>query len=156
LLLETIPGLRFRSRRKYQDSVAALTYYRNLVEAHAANALNIPSIRNIIGLEPDYIPLFEHSLRVIPENQLVDISWDQPIGRGENGAVYGAIWRKPVGHLATMRTGEQEIQIVLKDVLPHIRTSQDPFKKLIKEVSCCKLIFSSAADSSSWTLHTPV
>lgn len=126
------------------------------MEAHATDALNISTIRDIIGLESDYTPLFEHSLRVIPEDQLFDISWDRPLGKGENGAVYGAMWRKPVGHLATLRTGMQEMHIVLKDVLPRIGASRDPFKKLIREVSCHELILESTTDLSSWTLHTQV
>ncbi|KAN0066969.1 Protein kinase-like domain containing protein [Elaphomyces granulatus] len=134
LLLETIPGLRFRSRKKYQDNVAALTYFRNLVEAHATDTLDVSSVRNIIGLEPGYTPLFEHSLRVIPEEQLFNISWDEPLGEGENGAVYRAMWRKPAGHLATTRTGDQELHVVLKDVLSRRGTSQDPLKKLLKEL----------------------
>jgi len=97
----------------------------------------VSDIRNIIGLESSYTPLFEHSLRVIPEDQLFDISWDEPLGEGENGAVYKAMWRKPAGYLATMRNKDLELQIVLKDVLPRLGTSQDPFKKLLKEVGFC-------------------
>lgn len=134
-LLETIPGLHFRGRKKHQDKVAALNYFRNLVEAHATNTLDTSLVRDIIGLEPGYTPLFEHSLRVIPEEQLFDISWDKPIGAGENGAVYAAMWRKPAGHLATMKTGNQELHIVLKDVLPRVGTSREPLKKLLQEVS---------------------
>jgi hypothetical protein len=109
-----------------------------VVEAHATNTLDTSLVRDIIGLEPGYTPLFEHSLRVIPEEQLFDISWDKPIGAGENGAVYAAMWRKPAGHLATMKTGNQGLHIVLKDVLPRVGTSRDPLKKLLQEVSGCK------------------
>lgn len=142
MLLETLPGLRFRSRRKYQDEVAALTYFRNLVEAHATDDLDRSNIRNIIGLEPEYIPIYEHSLRIIPESQLFDISWGKPIGKGEHGAVYGALWRKTPGYLATMRPDEKEVPIVLKEIIPRAGISRDPFKKLIKEVSPYDLLLS--------------
>jgi hypothetical protein len=107
-------------------------------------------------LEPGYTPLFEHSLRVIPEEQLFNISWDEPLGEGENGAVYRAMWRKPAGHLATTRTGDQELHVVLKDVLSRRGTSQDPLKKLLKEVSCCEEVTIMPLISQSWTLRTQV
>jgi hypothetical protein len=114
--------------------VAALSYFRNIVEAHAAGDLDQSSVRDIIGVEPEYLLQYEHSLRIIPESQLSDLSWDEPIGRGENGAVYGAIWRKPSGHLATTGFQEAEIPVVLKEVIPRSGVLIDPLKKLLKEV----------------------
>jgi hypothetical protein len=149
LLLETLPGLRFRSRRSHQDTVAALTYFRNIVEAQASGNLDRTSVRDIIGMEPEYIPLYEHSLRVIPESQLFDVSWDEPIGTGENGAVYGAMWRKPPGHLATSKTHETELPIVLKEVIPRCGVSIDPVKKLIKEVRHYEPSFSTMLNQSA-------
>ncbi|KAH8689276.1 kinase-like domain-containing protein [Phaeosphaeriaceae sp. PMI808] len=134
LLLETIPGMRFRGRIKGQDKVAALTYFRNIVEAHANGSLEDSTIRDIVGLDASKNLQFEHSLRVIPEHQLLDIHWDKPIGQGKNGAVYAGIWHKPVGHLATTRAGERDMKIVLKDVLPRSGTSEEPLKKLLKEL----------------------
>lgn len=134
LLLETIPGLRFRSRKKHLDKVAALTYFRNIIEAKVNGTLDASTVRNIIGLETSYSPLFEHSLRVIPEDQLHDISWHELLPKGENGSVYRAVWHKPAGYLATS-AGEQHLQVVLKDVVPRLGSSQDPLKKLLKEVS---------------------
>jgi hypothetical protein len=134
LLLETLPGLRYRNREKHQDKAAALSYFRNLVEAHATDTLDSTTVRDIIGLEPGYTPLFEHSLRVVPPEQLVDIIFDKPLGKGENGAVYSAKWRKPPGQLATTNDGDRELDVVLKEVLPREGSSQDPVKKLLKEV----------------------
>jgi hypothetical protein len=95
-------------------------------------------VRDIIGLEMGYTPLFEHSLRVIPEEQLRDISFDNPLGVGENGAVYSARWRRPPGHLATTKDGDKEIDVVLKETFPRAGTSEDPLKKLLKEVRNAK------------------
>jgi hypothetical protein len=150
LLLETIPGLRFRSRKKHHDETSALNYFRNLVDAHANSSLDSAVIRDIIGLEASYSPLFEHSLRLIPEAQLHDISWDK-LGEGANGAVYSAVWQKPAGHLAAARAEEREVDVVLKDVLPRSGTSQDPRKKLVKEV-CIHLDFGAVLlIFQSWT-----
>ena len=93
------------------------------------------TVRNALGLEPGYTTLFEHSLRIIPEEEFIEISYGEPLGKGQNGAVYGAKWRKPPGHLATTKDGDQEMDVVLKEVLPRAGTSQDPMKKLLKEVS---------------------
>ncbi|KAL3460054.1 kinase-like domain-containing protein [Aspergillus heterothallicus] len=117
LLLETIPGMRFRSRIKRQDKVAALRYFRNLVEAHAQGQPTGSAVRHLLGLEGSYKPLYAHSLRIIPEDQLYDIIWDQPLGRGMNGSVYSAMWFKPAGYLAT--SGEQQQGVVLKEVASH-------------------------------------
>lgn len=92
-------------------------------------------VREIIGLETGYTPLFEHSLRVIPDKQLRDISFGEPIGVGKNGAVYSAKWRRPPGHLATTKPGEEELDVVLKDVFSRVDTSEDPQEKWFKEVS---------------------
>jgi hypothetical protein len=75
---------------------------------------------------------------VIPEEQLRDISFDNPLGVGENGAVYSAKWRRPPGHLATTKDGDKEIDVVLKEVFPRAGTSEDPLKKLLKEVRNAK------------------
>lgn len=146
--------MRFRSRIKGQDKVAALTYFRNIVEAHANGSLEDSTIRDIVGLDASKNLQFEHSLRVIPEHQLLDIHWDKPIGQGKNGAVYAGIWRKPVGHLATTRAGERDMKIVLKDVLPRSGTSEEPLKKLLKEVRPYAVVLSSVANFYSWILHT--
>jgi hypothetical protein len=98
----------------------------------------VATVREIIGLETGYTPLFEHSLRVIPEKQLRDVQFNKPLGVGENGAVYGAKWRRPPGHLATTKGGEKEIDVVLKEVFPRAGTSEDPLKKLLKEVRNAK------------------
>jgi hypothetical protein len=121
--------MRFRSRIKRQDKVAALGYFRNLVEVHAQGRPTDSTARDLLGLEGSGNPLFAHSLRVIPGDQLYDITWDQPLGRGKNGAVYSALWRKPAGYLATTASDEQQQAVVLKDVASHSSVA-----KLVKEV----------------------
>jgi hypothetical protein len=133
LLLETIPGLRFRSRLKNQDRANALDHFRNLVEAHATDTLDTSIIQDILGLE-GYSLRYEHCLRIIPENQLSNIEWDKPLGRGENGVVYAATWHRPNAVLATMKTHDRTMPVVLKDIFPRKMQKQDPMKKMLKEV----------------------
>jgi hypothetical protein len=135
ILLQTLPGLHFRSRWDHQDEKSGVTYFRNLVEAHAANILDVNSVRDAIGLEAEYTPLFEHSLRVIPSDQLGigDIDWDNPLGRGDNGAVYAATWTRPPGVLTTTWSGQK--QIVLKEVRPREGEGRDTLRKFMKEAS---------------------
>lgn len=71
---------------------------------------------------------------MIPEEQLKDISFDNPLGVGKNGAVYSSKWRRPPGHLATTNHEDKEIDVVLKEVFPRADTSEDPLKNLLKEV----------------------
>lgn len=134
LLLETIPGMRFRSRRKYQDQNSAVVYFRNLIEAHARGALETQYLRNLLGLEATFTPVFEHSLRLIPEEELSGIEWDIPLGRGANGVVYSGIWHRPHGVLSTTNAAEYNIPVVLKDVTSRTGNSISTRKKLIKEV----------------------
>jgi hypothetical protein len=124
--------MRFRGRRKYQDEVSALSYFRNLVEAHASGTLDAPDVREIIGLEASYQPAFKYSLRLIPEGQLYDIAWERPLGKGSNGVVYSASWRKLGGILKTSAPSIK-VEVVLKDVKSRFGTSKESRKKLMKE-----------------------
>ncbi len=117
----------------YQDEFSAITYFRNLVEAHAAGRLNDPNLKEILGLR-GYSSRYEFSLRVIPEEQLSDINWSTPLGRGANGAVYEAKWRRQPAHLSTMRTDDQSTDVVLKDVIPRSKKSTNAMSKFFKEV----------------------
>jgi hypothetical protein len=129
--LETLPGLRFRSRQKFQDKNVALRYYRNLVEAHAANRLDDPSMREILGAE-HFSTLFNHSLRFIPETEIHLLS-STPIGRGRNGEVYRAVWKRPPGQLATANSGE-EVDVVLKKMIVNSK-ARGLSRKFVQEVS---------------------
>jgi hypothetical protein len=118
-LLETVPGLRYPSRQKRQDKQAALRYFRNMVEAHAAGTLGDTTIQEILGTE-NYSPLFEYSLRFIPSHELSLLS-ELPIGSGRYGDVYRAVWHRPEGRLATMRYRGKDMDVVLKDIFRHFR-----------------------------------
>ena len=71
-LLETIPGLRFRSRQKFQDKELALLYFRNLVEEHAAGRLEDSTMQTLLGTEY-FNTLFSYSLQYIQCSQWMDI-----------------------------------------------------------------------------------
>lgn len=132
MLLETIPGLRFRSRLKHQDRTASRNYFRNLVDAHATGTLSTSAIRDVLGSE-GYSAQYEHSLRVIPLQQLSEIDWTTPLGRGENGAVYAATWDRPASVLVTS-TSSGPVPVVLKEVISRKGQNHAITKKLMKEV----------------------
>lgn len=132
MLLETIPGLRFRSRLKHQDRTASENYFRNLVDAHATGTLNMSALRDVLGPE-GYSAQYEHSLRVIPIEQLSEIDWTTPLGRGKNGAVYAATWERPASVLMTS-TSSGPVPVVLKEVISRTEQNQALTKKLMKEV----------------------
>jgi hypothetical protein len=98
-VLETIPGLQFRSRAEHQDMQAALKYFRNIVEAHHAGTLHERAVEDLLGSD-NALPYFDKSLQIIPQIQLSEVS-SSPIGHGANGAVYAARWQRPNGALAT-------------------------------------------------------
>ena len=128
--------MRLRSRKKHHDGHAAVTYFRHMVEAHALNALDSKKILSAIGIETNRNPLFEHSLRLIPQSDLEDIVWDRSIGDGLNGSVYKATWKGSHGRLATSRYGVPNVSVVLKDVVDPSQPS-DAFskrQKLLREV----------------------
>ena len=134
LLLETIPGMRYRSRRKHQDETAARQYFRNVVEAHANGSLDQPILASLTGIDAMQILQFQHSLRFIMEDEFISIDWKSPLGTGQNGRVFKATWRKPRGILVRPSHEKDVLDVVLKEVLPRQGSSEDPLKKLIKEV----------------------
>ena len=105
-----------------------------MVEAHASDSLEPNLVRDIIGLEPGYQPRFEHSLKVIPPQQLdLDgVNWANPLGKGENGAVYPTTWKRLPGVLSTSLSGEKKV--LLKEVLPRQGESRRALDKFMKEV----------------------
>lgn len=130
-LLETVPGLQFRSRVEHQDIQAALKYFRNVVEADHAGTLSQRTVADVLGVG-NTRPYFDRSLQIIPSSQLSDVG-SEPIGHGANGAVYAARWQRPVGVLATTNRAASQISVVLKEILPHGRNT-DRLQRLLKEV----------------------
>lgn len=153
-ILQTIPGIRFRSRWDHQDEESAISYFRNLVEAHAMNAVDQSSIRDIIGLEAEYIPRYEYSLRFIPPDELdfAHIEWDKPLGKGDNGAVYASTWRRPPGVLLTTWSGE--MKVVVKEVQLRDGENRDVLRKFMKEVSLQMPLGETGLTPPSLTQHT--
>jgi hypothetical protein len=140
VLLETIPGMRYRSRRKHQDKAAARQYFRNVVEAHVNGSLDQPILADLAGIDVTQILQFQHSLRFITEDEFVNIVWKSPLGTGQNGKVFQATWKKPRGILVRP-SGEKDVQdVVLKEVLPRQGSAEQPLKKLLKEVCDLSLI----------------
>lgn len=112
-LLETLPGLRFRSRRKFQDEQVAQIYFRNLVEDHAAGCLVDFTMQDLLGAE-HYNTTFAHSLRYIPSDQIT-VYPNSFLGEGRNGKVYRAKRTRPDGVLATSLRG-QTVEVALKEL----------------------------------------
>jgi hypothetical protein len=130
-LLETVPGLQFRSRTEHQDIQAALKYFRNVIEAHHAGTLHQRTVLDFLG--PDNaLPYFDKSLQIIPQTQLSEVS-SNPIGHGANGAVYAALWQRPTGALATTNRAASQISVVLKEILPAGR-GVNTLQRLLREV----------------------
>jgi len=108
-----------------------MTYFRNLVEAHAAGTLSDRAVEQLLGPE-NASPHFDKSLRIISPDQIFQRS-DVPIGRGANGVVYAALWRRPPGVLASMRKTASEVAIVMKEITPRI-LNPDIIQKFLTEV----------------------
>ena len=110
-----------------------MSYFRNLVEAHASNA-GEEHLRDLIGWEAGYTPRYENSLKVIPFDQLNLVhGWDTPLGSGDNGAVYAAVWRRPPGFFPSTRSGE--VDVVLKEVRRGRGKGSHDLSIFMKEVS---------------------
>ncbi|KAF5720072.1 Ypk2p [Fusarium mundagurra] len=134
VLLETIPGIRYRSRRKHQDEAAARQYFRNVVEAHANGSLDQPILADLAGIDATQILQFQHSLRFITEDEFINIVWKSPLGAGQNGKVFKATWKKPRGILVRPSEEKDVLDVVLKEVLPRQGSAEQPSKKLLKEL----------------------
>lgn len=132
LLLETIPGLRFRARRQHQDEEAALKFFRNVVEEHRAKSMGVFDERNIFTY-PDPWHLYENSFAMVSADELEVESWTEPLGRGQNGAVYAARWNRAVKYLKTSDSGP--LDVVLKDVIDPGCAYASSTKKFLEEVS---------------------
>lgn len=131
-MLETIPGLRFRGRAAKSDRATSVNHHRAMVESHTSGSLDKTHVKDLLGLEAGYTPLFEHSLKIIAEEQLSPIDWKKPLGKGANGAVYVSKWTRPKGVLSTSESGE--VDVVLKMVIPNESEQTKALGKFMKEV----------------------
>ena len=129
-LLETIPGIQYRSRQEEQDSTSAKLYFRNVIEARESKFEPAATLRKILGQGVPLAP-FINFLHVIPADELT-ITSDLPIGQGANGEVYAAVWKKSQGALTTTAYEAKEVQVVLKRVRP--TKDKDDLQKLMHEV----------------------
>jgi hypothetical protein len=103
-----------------------------MAEDHASGDLHRTHVKEVLGLEIGYTPMFEHSLKIIPENQLSPVDWTEPLGRGANGKVFGSIWTRPRGVLASSEHGQ--VPVVLKEVNPTARQTKSSRTKFMREV----------------------
>ncbi|KAF4502232.1 serine threonine kinase [Fusarium agapanthi] len=131
-VLETVPGLRFRGRAAGFDHATAIAHLRNMIESHASETLDRTYVKELLGLEPGYKPLFENSLKVIHAEQLSSVEWKRPIGSGRNGRVYTSTWKYPGGVLSTSTPSRTEV--VLKEITPNDFGVSCSLQKFMKEL----------------------
>jgi hypothetical protein len=132
-LLETIPGRQYRAKQKRQGHIAALLYFRNILEDYAQQR-DSDEIKAI--LDADYSPQYQSMLRYIKPEQLVQVD-PKPFARGANGAVYNAFWRQPMASLRSIQPREPEIAVVLKQIRSEFM-GPESLKKIIHEVQSLK------------------
>ena len=92
---------------EHQDIEAALKYFRNVIEAHHGGTLHQRPVIDLLG-QHNALPYFDKSLYIIPPSQLSEVS-SSPIGHGSNGKVFGALWQRPTGALATSNCAASKI-----------------------------------------------
>jgi hypothetical protein len=91
-LLETLPGTRFRSISKVVDEAAAVQFFRGLVENKIQGRTE--SLPEVLGM--NFQPKYENLLTLIPHSQISKID-PVPLGEGERGVVYRAVWSHQAG-----------------------------------------------------------
>lgn len=109
-----------------------MVYFRNLVENNA-RPQDRDLVRDVLELEATYTPAFEHSLRLIRAEDLSDISWNEPLGRGAHGIVFAAEYTQPSGVLMTSQKARSRTSVVLKEALN--QSNKSVRRELVKEVS---------------------
>lgn len=101
------------------------------MEDYATGNSSYHRLKAIFGHD-NYPRQYEHSLRIIDGSDLESLDWRKPLGRGQNGVVYAAVWHKPQGVLGTV--GESRVPVVLKEVHHKVHESDDPLHSVLKEV----------------------
>jgi len=91
-LLETLPGLQFRTISKTVDEEAAVQFFRGFVENKIQGRKE--SLPDVLGLH--FQPKYENLLTLIPHSQISKID-PVPLGEGERGVVYRAVWSHQAG-----------------------------------------------------------
>jgi len=100
--------MKFREIWKATDRIAALKYFRNLVDHHRYGEPEL--LKETLGLS--YNPKYENLLELIPFNQF-EIDRGHPPMRGSRGLVYKATWKR------LQKTGlapRDDLKVVLKTV----------------------------------------
>jgi len=116
MILETIPGRHFRSRQAHQGKSAAHRYFRQIIENQFQPNLQLhQKVKEVLG--DSYHQKYD-LLRYIPPEQLTKID-SLPFSRGKYGAVYGAIWKRPVlgklvGGSEDSLSESTDVQVVIK------------------------------------------
>ena len=122
-------------RQKFQDFTSASRYFCNLVEQHAHPTDGDAKIRAIMG--SDYKPRYQNMLRYVPPDQFLHVD-TEVLGEGQNGAVYGAIWKRPEPFLYSVKAETSFVgsglPVVLKKVKPKSGNSGH-IRKFLREVS---------------------
>jgi hypothetical protein len=107
-------------RLEFLDFTFASHYFCNLVEEHARPTHGDAKIRAILG--PDYDLKYRNMLRYIPPEQFLEVD-SECLGEGQNGAVFGAILKRPKPVLCAMQAYEtpfdgRGLPVVLKRIKP--------------------------------------
>ncbi|KAF2971790.1 hypothetical protein GQX73_g1784 [Xylaria multiplex] len=144
-VLQTIPGIHLRLRTAQLDYEAALNYYRSIIEVHASQIPSGESVKELLGISNNYNPLYENTLRLIPNSAwtIHDIDWKSPIAKSSRSAVYAATLRRQRTVLYTSECGDEAV--VLKDVIP--RSTREITDKFMKELDATWFALGGAARS---------
>ena len=87
------------------------------------------SLSSALGLH--FQPKFENLLTLIPHSQIVVVD-PKPLGEGERGVVYKAVWSRP----QNLRVDKPvEVQVALKLVKIHGNSDLKPFMKEVSRSS---------------------
>lgn len=112
-----------------------MSYYHSITEVHASQTPSGESVKELLGISNNYNPLYENTLRLIPNSAwtIHDIDWRSPIAKSSRSAVYAATLRRQRTVLSTSECGDEAV--VLKDVIPQsTREITDNFMKEVKGI----------------------
>lgn len=72
-------------------------------------------------------------LRYLRSDQFTDFDCE-PLKSGGNGAIHGAVWKRPSPSLHSLEPTELSLPVVLKQILPEFGETAG-VKKILREVS---------------------
>lgn len=121
LLLETLPGRHFRQLRKSHGELAAIKYFRGVIDN--ARESSVETLQDALGI--DFKPEYLNLLQLIPFSEILSID-TKPIGRGAHGVVYRGVWNCPQ---KTGMEGPERKAIAFKRSLACAKARRQPSSK---------------------------